>query len=57
MALRPIWLPRYVAMWLKRRYAVIHGFNVTIITVSPPIYAIGEKRREKISGLQRDSNP
>ena len=28
--------------------------NCTILTVSPPIYAIGEKKPAKNSGLQRD---
>ena len=30
--------------------------NCTILTVSPPINAIGEKKPGKNSGLQRDSN-
>ena len=30
--------------------------NCTILTESPPIYAIGEKKPEKNSGLQRGSN-
>ena len=33
-----------------------YASNCTILTVSPPIYAIGKKKPEKNSGLQRDSN-
>ena len=31
--------------------------NYTILAVRQPIYAVGEKKPEKKSGLQRDSNP
>ena len=51
--------PKIYLVWgsLNRSQTIMRLSNCTILTVSPPIYAIGEKKPEKNSGLQWDSNP
>ena len=49
----------YLRRNIKLNYFARRGeaSNCMILTVSPTIYAIGEKKPDKNSGLRRDSNP